>query len=111
MKSTPTFMLLSSIVIAGCATQHGEGENLGRTIGGELGRAAAGGVFSPVARIGGVLGETAGKMAGRTLDSRSSIERAEQQAREQAARDAAYEAERKRLDPWYVLGRGRQGPY
>lgn len=82
-------------------------ESIGRTVGGEVARqAAGGGVFSPTARIAGLLGETLGANLGKPFDQQSEAERKEaeniQRAKEQAQRDAAYDQERRRLDPNYV---------
>lgn len=84
-------------------------ESAGRTIGSELGRAAGGGaIFSPEARVASVVGEMAGQMLGRSIDSvgqqAKQAQEAERMAIEQARRDAAYEAERKRLDPTWTPG-------
>jgi hypothetical protein len=81
-------------------------ESIGRTVGGEVARhAAGGGVFSPAARIAGLLGETVGANLGKPFDQQSEAERKEaeniQRAKEQAQRDAAYDKERRRIDPSY----------
>lgn len=104
-------------------------EHVGRTIGGELGRAAAGGngLYTPQARIGVMIGEIVGGSLTRPMDAtanaaaerereRLAAERARRQdelreareiadaqrrARVKAAADAAYEQERRRIDPSY----------
>jgi hypothetical protein len=81
-------------------------ESLGRTIGSELGRSAAGGGYGAGARIAGLIGETIGTNVGKPMDESSEAQRRDaeniQRAKEQAVRDAAYDAERRRLDPSYV---------
>jgi hypothetical protein len=82
-------------------------ESAGRTIGSEIGRAAGGNqIFSPAGRIGSVIGEMAGAAIGRPFDAASRESDRQQQAikeaQDQARRDAAYDAERKRLDPTYT---------
>lgn len=81
-------------------------ESLGRTLGYELGHAAGGGSgFSPAARIASSIGAALGGQIGKPFDAASAdqrrLEEAQRQGREQAARDAAYDLERRRLDPSY----------
>jgi hypothetical protein len=80
-------------------------ENLGRVIGGELGRTAGNDRYGPQARVGGLIGETLGSRMGRPADQSDKeaqrIADIQRRAREQAVRDAAYEAERRRIDPNY----------
>lgn len=103
MNSKLILAVLVAAALSGCATQRGEGENLGRVLGTELARVVAPG-YGPEARILGTLGQTAGKMAGRTLDASAREDEVERKAREQAIQDAAYDAERKKIDPNYVPG-------
>lgn len=94
-------------------------ENVGRSVGYELGRQAAGGggVFSPGARIAGSIGEILVGNLARPLDQAANAARereaadlraqremadVERRARLQAAADAAYHAERLRRDPTYT---------
>ncbi len=76
-----------------------------------------GGIFSPQARIGLLVGEMIGSSVARPLDDRARLERerqeaelrearelaeAQRRAKVQAAADSAYDAERRRLDPTYA---------
>jgi hypothetical protein len=80
-------------------------ENLGRVIGTEVAREAAGGGFTPQARVAGLIGQTAGTVIARPLDAKSQeadrLERIRAQAREQAVRDEAYAQARREINPNY----------
>lgn len=109
MKAAPTFMVAVALA-AGMTAQdaHAWGndfENLGRVIGGEVGRNAANDRYGSQARVAGLIGEVVGSRMGRPVDAASKEEQRindiQRQAREQAVRDAAYDAERRRIDPNY----------
>jgi hypothetical protein len=80
-------------------------QTMGRALGSELG-SLAGGVFSPTARIASAIGGVIGQQIGKPFDDAGQYQRRaediQRQAREQALRDAAYDAERRRLDPSYM---------
>lgn len=110
--SASTATLLAVGLAAGLAPDaaHAWGsdyESMGRTLGSELGNVAGGNsVFSPTARIASTLGGFIGQQIGKPIDQASEEQRRvddiQRQAREQAVRDAAYDAERKRIDPNYT---------
>lgn len=109
LRAAPAFLIAAALA-AGMAPDkaHAWGndfENLGRVIGGEVGRQAGNDRYGAQARIGGLLGEVIGSRAGRPADEADReakrIADIERQAREQAVRDAAYEAQRRRIDPNY----------
>jgi hypothetical protein len=107
MRAAPAFMVaiaLAAGMAASDAKAWGESESVGRTIGTELGRAAVGG-YGAQATVGGLLGGVVGAMIGRPIDKSGEATQREEEvtraAKEQAQRDAAYQAERKRLDPNY----------
>jgi hypothetical protein len=96
------FMLMSSQAFAWGNSSF---EDLGVTIGQAVGGAANGG-YGAESRVGAAVGKMAGTVLGRPMDESSEKDKrtnsAIEAAREQAAIDAAYDMERRRLDPNYV---------
>lgn len=110
LRVSPAFMAAIAVV-AGMATEDAKAwgnnqfEQIGRTMGSEMGRQAGGGSFSTESRIGGMVGSMLGATLGRPLDEdakeKKRLEQIEAKARDQAIRDAAYEEQRRRIDPSY----------
>jgi hypothetical protein len=114
--------VLALAIAAGMAPQPAQAQNyesIGRAIGSQVGTVAAGngGIFSPTARIGSMVGEQMGIGLTRPLDeaARQAKQEEERQRREaqqdaeavhkavlKARVDAAYVQERQRLDPNYT---------
>ena len=109
LRLAPAFLAVIAMAAGMAPTQAkawgSDFENLGRVIGGEAGRQAAGGGHGPNARIGGLIGEVIGKRVARPADEAereaNRIADIERQAREQAVRDTAYETQRRKIDPNY----------
>jgi hypothetical protein len=107
LRNTPGVFAAISIA-AGVAAheahaQSNEYENLGRSVGSNLGAAVGGNSFSPGSRIAQALGSVAGSLVGRPMDASTNAQKHDaqiaQEAHDLAVRDAAYCNERKRNDP------------
>lgn len=97
LAGAPLF-LATVAVAAGMSTSdaHAWGtqyENIGRQLGNEVARNAAGGGYNPKANIAGLIGQTIGSAVARPFDQsaqeRERIARIEAQERERAAREQA----------------------
>lgn len=109
LRGAPAFMAAVALA-AGLSSTEAQAwgndfENLGRVIGGEVGRSATNDRYGAQARVGSLIGETLGSRMGRPADEADKEAKRtaeiQRQAREQAIRDAAYDAERRRIDPNY----------
>lgn len=109
LRSAPVFMAAVALAAGMSATDAqawgNDFENLGRVIGGEVGRTAGNDRYSAQARVGSLIGEAFGSRLGRPADAADKeakrLSEIQRQAREQAMRDAAYDLERRRIDPNY----------
>lgn len=78
-------------------------ERAGSTVGHELGRALSGDKNPYASSIAATMGQLLGSQFGKSLDESGRIER---EAQERARADAAYEAERRKLDPAWLPTQG-----
>lgn len=110
LRNAPLFLVAvavaSTLAMSDAHAWAGEYENAGRTVGQEIGRAAVDKGYGPASKVAGILGGLAGGVIGRPADAK--VEQAKKEdvgivaAQERARRDAAYDAERKRIDPNYT---------
>ncbi|MDF2461866.1 MAG: hypothetical protein K0Q43_101 [Ramlibacter sp.] len=100
LRSSPRALLaIAALACAGSAQAQfgGTYERAGSSVGYEVGRAV--GAKSPAAQgVASVMAQLLGGQVGKIVDDE---QRLEQQAIDKARADAAYEAERRRLDPSY----------